>query len=923
MTTRAAYTSDAGLYRRLPAAVLEPRDVAGIRAGLELARERGWPVVGRGGGTSVAGNAVSTGLVIDLSRHVDQILAIEVATRTARVEPGVVCDALRNAATPHGLTYGPDPSTHSRATIGGMVANNACGSHSVAWGTSAANLRQVRMMLADARVIDAGQGWCSDPVIEAALRDLVAQNEELIRAELGRFPRQVSGYGLHYLLPEHGFDVAKALAGSEGTLGIFTELTVALVEPPAATALLVLGFDDVFAAAGVAAGLRRPGVLTIEGMGADLVAALRTRPGREQAGRELPPGGAWLYCDVAGATVVEAAAAAQEVADSAGARHRRIVTDDAQRRALWRIREEAAGIATRRADGGEAWPGWEDSAVPAEHLADYLRELYALMASRGLRGIPFGHFGEGCVHVRIDFPLGTSQGVSDYREFITAAAELVSKYGGSVSGEHGDGRARSEMLAVMYSPRMLELFRQFKAIFDPEGLFNPGVLVDPEPLDDGLRPGPGLTRHDRDIVHALSRDGGSYARAVTRCVGVGLCRDSSGAMCPSYQATKDEVASTRGRARVLAEMIRGEHLDGWRSDEARQALDLCLSCKACASECPVNVDMATYKSEFLHHHYAGRRRPMAHYSMGWLPVASAAVSAVPGLGSALNRAVRVRWVERGVMRLAGVETRRRMIAFAPVSFVRWWRGRQRDQSTPGEAVRRQVVLWPDTFSNHHRPSVAIAATEVLEACGYDVIVPTTPVCCGLTWHSTGQLTMARRALTRTVEVLSPYVHDGLPVVVLEPSCAAMLADAPEVVPHDPRVRAVAEAVTSFAELLASHDGPWPFGTLDVSAVAQVHCHQRATRGYDADRAVLQRLGVDLSEVDAGCCGLAGNWGFEPGHFEVSQACAERDLFPKIREHGGADAVVTADGFSCRTQIEQGTGAHGRHLAELARMALRR
>ncbi|WP_116115764.1 FAD-binding and (Fe-S)-binding domain-containing protein [Austwickia chelonae] len=951
-TTRAAYTSDAGLYRRWPTAVAEPGSVSEVRAAVAAAREQGWSVVPRGGGTSVAGNAVSTGIVLDHSRFHRRIVAIDPVARTARVEPGVVCDTLRDAARVHGLTYGPDPSTHSRATIGGMVANNACGSHSVAWGTSAQNLVTVRMVLADGREIAAGRGWCSDPAIEGALRGLVAEHEGLIRRELGRFPRQVSGYGLHYLLPEHGFDVAKALAGSEGTLGVFTELTVALVEPPAATALLVLAYDDPFAAAAAAPALRVPGVLTIEGMGADLLAALRTRPGRQDAGRELPAGGAWLYCDVAGVDPESAQAAAEvllaaatacpddpgdDVPDRVGGAVARgvVVTDPVACRALWKIREDAAGIATRSADGGEAWPGWEDSAVPPENLGAYLRDLYALMERQGLRGIPFGHFGEGCVHVRIDFDLATAEGVTRYREFIASAADLVTEYGGSVSGEHGDGRARGEMLATMYSPQMLALFRTFKAVFDPDGVFNPGVLVDPEPLDEGLRPGPGLRTHDVTTVHALHGDGGSFARAVTRCVGVGLCRDASGGMCPSYQATKDEVASTRGRARVLAEMVRGEHVDGWRSAEVREALDLCLSCKACATECPVNVDMATYKSEFLHRHYAGRVRPRAHYSMGWLPVVSAVVSAIPGLGAVGEKVFSMRPVERLVLRAAGVEPGRRMVSFAPMSFVSWWRGRRSTGSGVSGATgsgAAPVVLWPDTFNNHHSPQVAIAAVRVLEALGHEVVVPTAPVCCGLTWHSTGQLDMTRRVLGHTLNVLGPHLSEGRPIVVLEPSCAVMLAEAAELFPEDARAVALGSAVHTLGEFVdvrtrereAAGQG-WPFATLALSEpmVTQVHCHQRARRGFDAERRVLHRLGVKIDEVGAGCCGLAGNWGFEPGHLEVSRACAERELFPKVRAHGGAQALVAADGFSCRTQVEQGTGATPLHLAELLSRALPR
>ncbi len=953
LTTRAAYVSDASLYRHFPAAVLEPRGVEDVRAGLALARERGWPVVARGGGTSVAGNAISHGLVIDHSRHHRGVLAIDPQARTARVEPGVVADALTAAALPHGLVYGPDPSTHSRCTVGGMVANNACGSHSIAWGTSAQNLRTVRLLLADGREIAAGQGWCSDPAIETALGGLVAEHEDLIRAELGRFPRQVSGYGLHYLLPEHGFDVAKALAGSEGTLGVFTELTVDLVEPPAHRALVVLGYPDVYAAAAAAPRLLRPGVYTVEGMGIDLIRALRTRPGRERAGAELPPGNAWLYCEVGASSAAETMAQARDLEElarrtaqdhpalkgattDAGLESSEtpaadesdvvatapecvIVTDPETRARLWGIREAAAGIATRRADGAEAWPGWEDSAVPAEHLASYLRDLDALMARRELQGIPFGHFGHGCIHVRIDFDLATPAGIEAYRGFVEEAADLVASYGGSMSGEHGDGRARSELLPRMYSPQMLALFRRFKEIFDPGYRFNPGVLVDPEPLDAAIRADAGLRIRERPTVHALANDGGSLARAVSRCVGVGKCRDGLGAMCPSYQATRDEVHSTRGRARVLAEMLRGERLDGYDAQEVLEALDLCLSCKACATECPVGVDMAVYKSEFLHQHYQGRRRPMAHYAMGWLPATQAAMAQVPGLATLANRVLGVDAVATVVKKLAGIEANRSMIAFAPTTLTQWYAARPRPVA-PAQTPRGTVLLWPDTFTNGNAPHVGIAATEVLEALGYRVVLPRRPVCCGLTWHSTGQLEVSRAVLSGALDAVSTELREGWPIVVLEPSCATSLAEATHLLPDDPRAALLERQVTTLAELVAAYDGPWPFRDLGGQATLQVHCHQRATRGAQADLAVLERLGVRPDVITAGCCGLAGNFGFEPGHWEVSQACAERELFPTIRTYG-AGRFVVADGFSCRTQIAQGTDQLGRHLAELLRIAL--
>ncbi|MDQ4490123.1 FAD-binding and (Fe-S)-binding domain-containing protein [Sinomonas sp. ASV486] len=929
LTTRAAYVSDASIYRRVPAAVVEPHTVEDIREALRTAAERGWPVTCRGGGTSVAGNAIGDGLVIDTSRYFNEILQIDPQARTARIRPGVVCDALRDAAAPFGLTYGPDPSTHSRCTVGGMVANNACGSHSVAWGSAAENLVSLKVMLADGREVEIGADSCSDPVLEDRLRQIRDAHLMVLRNELGQFPRQVSGYGLHYLLPENGFDMAKVFAGTEGTCGVITELTVRLVERPQATALAVLGFADVFDAAAAAPLLRRPGVYTVEGMGADLLAALRSRPGRETAGSELPEGGGWLYVELGAGTADEAGEAARSLVDALMREGRIVdsvvVTGHDEARALWTIREASAGIVTRLPDGGEAWPGWEDSAVPPEHLADYLRDLYALLGRHGLQGIPFGHFGEGCVHVRIDFGLGTEDGVAGYRSFIEEAAALVARHGGSLSGEHGDGRARSELLPVIYSTEALGAFAEFKAAFDPDNFFNPGILVDAEPIDQGIRPGPGIRHFDLTPVHAFSRDGGSFVSATNRCVGVGLCRSDVGSMCPSYQATRDEVHSTRGRARILAEMLRGESVtDGWQSKETLEALDLCLSCKACSSECPVNVDMATYKAEFLYHHYNGRLRPMAHYAMGWLPLTSRVLEAIPGSARLANWILGFRPAEELVKRLAGIEPKRRMIHFAPVTLRKWFAKRAAAIEAEGErpaVVRSTVMLWPDTLTNFNAPDVGQAAVEVLEALGYRVVLPQGQVCCGLTWHSTGQLDMAKKVMSQSLDALEEALSQNLPIVGLEPSCTVMLThEITELLPDDPRAAQLAGQVVTLAELVAEHDGAWPFGVVDAPAISQVHCHQEAQGTYDPDLAVLRKLGIDTDVIGSGCCGLAGNFGFEPGHFEVSQGLGERELFPKVRAKGES-TLVLADGFSCRTQVQQGTGVRAQHLAEVLRGAL--
>jgi FAD/FMN-containing dehydrogenase/Fe-S oxidoreductase len=941
LTTRAAYVSDASIYRRVPEAVAEPRDVAEIRELLALARTRRWPVTARGGGTSVAGNAIGEGLVIDTSRHFNRILSVDPEAMTATIEPGVLCDQLRAAAAEFGLTYGPDPSTHARCTIGGMVSNNACGSHSVAWGTSADNLVSVTVMLADGREMELHEGGTSDPSITQRLADVRDRHLATLRTELGQFPRQVSGYGVHHLLAENGFHSAKAFAGSEGTCGIITRLTVRLVRQPAHTVLVVLGFPDAVTAARAAPTLRVPGVYTIEGMGSDLLAALRTRPGRASAGSDLPAGGGWLYCEVGGETREVADALARKLPALAG--HglvdATVVAEPAQARAMWGIREAGAGIVTRLPDGGAAWPGWEDSAVPPARLGDYLADLYGLLADLGLSGIPFGHFGEGCVHIRISFDFAHDTGMAVYRDFVQRAAELVHRYGGSISGEHGDGRARSELLSRMYSPDALRCFREFKSVFDPDGLFNPGVLVDPEPVDQGVRPGPGAGRLDLVPVHSLSRDGGSFTGAVNRCVGVGACRSDDGAMCPSFHVTGDEVHSTRGRARVLAEMLRGESIrTGWRSQEALEALDLCLSCKACATECPVNVDMATYKAEFLHHHYGqglrsflGRnRRPMAHLTMGWLPQFLRIAGKLPFALRLVNLLESIRPVEELTKRLGGIEPRRRMIVFAPRPLTTWFRRRPAPCPDANTSDGQTVVLWPDTFTNYCSDGPGQAAIEVLEAMGYRVVMPEANVCCGLTWHSTGQLDVARRVLRSALDVIGPLLDAGHPIIGLEPSCTVMLQhDILELLPDDPRARQVVELTTTLGDFAARHldqGRPWPFAGLSTeaapsAAICQVHCHQESMHGYDAELRVLRELGVDTTVVGGGCCGLAGNWGFEPGHYDVSQALAERRLFPTIRA-AAPETIVLADGFSCRTQIAQGTERTGVHLAQVMRAALR-
>ncbi|MER7882033.1 FAD-binding and (Fe-S)-binding domain-containing protein [Streptomyces fimicarius] len=916
-TARALTTMDASNHRRVPLGVLAPRDAEDIAAALAVCREHGVPVVARGGGTSIAGQATGTGLVLDLTRHLRTVLDLDPAARTAVVQPGVILDDLRAAAAPHGLTFGPDPSTHSRCTLGGMIGNNSCGAHSVAWGTTADNVRALSVVRYGGEALRLEQGSGARPEGARGTRgatahgpegvtELIASHLALLRTGYPDLPRRISGYALDALLPEHpgGPDPVRAFCGSEGTLGVVTEATVRLVEAPRARALAVLGYADESAAADAAPGLLPYGPLTVEGMAADLV--------REAAG--LPRGAAWLFVETGGDTPAEARAHAERVLRAADAVDGTVVTDPAGQRALWRIREDAAGTATRTPDGSEAWPGWEDCAVPPARLGAYLRDFRALLAEHGLRGTPYGHFGDGCIHVRIDFDLISPEGVARFRRFSEETADLVVAHGGSLSGEHGDGQARAELLPRMYGDELVALFGQFKDLWDPSGGLNPGILARPARLDENLRFAV-LPKRPVDVEFGYPQDGGDFAGAVRRCVGVAKCRTEkaggAGVMCPSFRATGEEAHSTRGRARLLHEMLAGEVItDGWRSTEVRDALDLCLSCKGCRSDCPVGVDMATYKAEFLHHHYKGRLRPAAHYAMGRLPrwLRLAAPFAGP-----LNALARLRPLAALAKRLAGIAPERTIPVLATETYSRWLR-RHRGGGTHILSSDRVVALWADTFTEHLSPQVGRAAVRVLEeATGRTVLPPVPGLCCGLTYVSTGQLDAARRVMRRTLDRLGLF--PGHPLVVLEPSCAATLrTDLPELLPDDPRAAELAASVRTFAQYLEEYAPDWTPPRLDRPAAGQTHCHQHAVLGDAAERRLRERLGL-TGELSGGCCGLAGNFGFEKGHWEVSAACAEEQLLPAVREAEPGTELL-ADGFSCRTQLDQLAGRRARHLAEV-------
>jgi len=916
---RTVSSHDASNYRQFPLGVVKPADLDDVRAAMALCREFGVPVVPRGAGTSIGGQAIGPGAVVfDFRRHLGRILEVDPAARTARVEPGAVLDRLQHAARPYGLRFGPDPSTHSRCTLGGMIGNNACGAHSVAWGRTSDNVRSLDLLLADGTELTVDGPLTADErraaaerpgregELHRALRGLAADNLATLRRSMPDLPRRTSGYPLDALLPERGYDLVRALTGTEGTCAIVLGAIVSLVEAPPARALVVAGYRDETAAADAVPALLPLRPLTAEGMAADLIAALLAAGPRPPALDRLPDGACWLFLEVGGATPGEALDAARALADTArrsGGATTAVVTDPAEQRQLWAVREAGAGIVTRLPDGTEAWPGWEDSAVPVERLGGYLGDLRALLARHGLRGVPYGHFGEGCVHLRLDFPLPERPDL--FRAFMTEAADLVVSYGGSLSGEHGDGQARAELLPRMYPPEIIDLFGRFKRIWDPDNLLNPGALVDPRPLDADLR----FVGRDLPLTLPYERDGGSLLTAVHRCVGVAKCVDTStGVMCPSYMATGEERHSTRGRARLLAEMLRGEVItDGWRSEEVREALDLCLGCKGCASDCPVHVDMATYKAEFLHQHYRRRLRPAAHYALGWLPLWLRGAALAPGLA---NRLLLGRRSGALLRRIGGIDPRRALPPLPMESFERWFRRRR--AAHPPAPGATPVLLWPDSMANLLDPAPAKAAVRVLERLGYEVRLPDGPVCCGLTLVSTGQLSLARRVMRRSLRAVPP----GLPVVGLEPSCTAALREEwPKLLGE----RELPGRVRTFAEFLDESGAALP--RLGGSAVTQVHCHQHAVLGTDADRRVSARLGLANELLDSGCCGLAGDFGFTRGHYEVSVAAAERVLMPAVRA-ADPDTLILADGLSCRVQISQlGDGRRPLHLAEAVLRAL--
>jgi len=868
-----------------------------------------------------------------------------VENRRCVVEPGIVLDDLNRQLAHTGLRFGPEPATHPNCTLGGMIGNNSCGATAQRTGKVVDNVRSLDVLLHDGTRFTARQlgddeyaelARRTDRVgeIHRALRRLRDDHGDLVRERYPDIPRRVSGYNLDSLLPEHGFDVAGFLVGSESTLVTVLRAELELVPVVKARTLVVLGYPDIFRAADAVPAIVEHEPIALEGVDHYLIHDQQLKGMNHQALEELPDGAGYLMVQMGGEDSDEADRRAEAMLDAIGrtdhAPNVAFYDDPEKEHALWMVRESGLGATAHVPHHPDTFEGWEDSAVAPDRLGDYLRDLNGLYQQFGYASDTgpslYGHFGQGCVHTRIPFDLYTTEGVETYRRFMEEAARLVVRYGGSLSGEHGDGQSRGELLPIMFGEDVVRLFEEVKGLFDPDDLMNPGKTVKPAGLDQHLRLGGDWEpRQMLPLAFAYPEDGHSFAQAANRCVGVGKCRQlehqGGQVMCPSFQATREEEHSTRGRARLLFEMVDGHGdspvQDGWRSDAVRDALDLCLACKGCKSDCPAHVDMATYKAEFMYHHYQGRLRPRADYATGYLPVAARVVDRLR-LAPVVNRLASVPLLRRVGTRAAGLEDRT-VPAFAEQTLQRWFRGHR---PASGAGRRGTVLLWPDTFTNHFHPDAGIAAVRVLEAAGWGVTMPERPVCCGLTWISTGQLDVARKRVRDAVATLAPHVRAGGLVVGLEPSCTAVLrSDAAEMMPDDMDTRRVRDHTVTLAELLMEHTDGWePPHAADLTARVQVHCHQHAVLKWDDDRRLLERAGVEVDRLDSGCCGLAGNWGFTAGHGEVSRACAEQGLLPALRETDPHDpgTVVLADGFSCRTQIHDldEAGHEPLHLAQL-------
>jgi FAD/FMN-containing dehydrogenase/Fe-S oxidoreductase len=925
--TRAAYATDSSNYRQVPLGVIFPIDHDDVAAALSVCRDHNSPVLGRGAGTSLAGQGCNVAVVFDFTRHMNRVIEIDTAARTVRVQPGVVLDDLQAAiAKVAPLVFGPDPATHAYCSVGGMIGNNSCGTHALYAGKTVDNVESLRVLTYEGLDLEvsagaiASLGDADDDIaaqrIEGELHAFANRYAPLVRGRYPDVPRRVSGYNLDQLLPENGFHVARALVGSESTCVIVTEATLNLSERPSFRSLLVLAYSDIFAAADATPRLLELSdqlaqrfdlshvLLGLEGFDQTLIDQMRNAGLNLVEIAMLPPGKGWLLAEIGGGSLETVDQLTRSFIDGLpGDVEWRRFDSPVEQRMIWLVRESGLGATARAPGEAPNHEGWEDAAVSPEHLGEYLRAITELWKEYGYSGAWYGHFGQGCVHTRNNFDFSSIESLAKYRSYLERAADVCISFGGSLSGEHGDGQGRGELLGRMFGDELVQGFSEFKKIWDPRGRMNPGKVVDPYPLDTNLRHGP-QSHHTvlTNTVYSYEDDGGSLQHAVERCVGVGRCRrDDTGVMCPSFRVTRDERHSTRGRARLFAEMLEGDVLpETWQNEEVREALDLCLGCKGCASDCPTHVDMATYKSEFFAHYYEGRRRPIGDRILAALPWLVRPATKVPRLANAL---VGDHAVGRAARRMAGITTTRPAPRLATSPFLR------------SQSVRRAkmppqptVVVFPDCFSNSFRPEMLHDTIRVLEAVGERVVIPANWACCGRTLYDGGHLKKARQTLEKVLDELEPYVANGLQVVVPEPSCLAAFRDELPSLLNDSRAAKLANASKSLSEYLMVREDLTPLLTHIPNDESHVlihpHCHGRAVGASSADAQLLKRLGFEVETLDAGCCGLAGAFGFRSEHADISRTIAEEWWLPRLLDRSGSADVVVLDGFSCAVQLDQ-------------------
>jgi FAD/FMN-containing dehydrogenase/Fe-S oxidoreductase len=932
--TRAIYSHDSSNYRQPPLGVVIPRDAEDVVAAVAACEEHGAPVLPRGCGTSLSGETANVAVVIDTSKFMREIVEVDPERRIARVQPGVIRDQLADLTeSKYDLTFAPDTSTHEYATFGGMIGNNSCGIHSVMAGRTADNVEELEIVTYDGLRMRVGP--TSEEELEqiigeggrrgeiyAQMRDLRDRYGDLVRERYPDIPRRVSGYNLDELLPEKGFNVARALVGSEGTLATVLEATVRLVYAPPARALLVLGYPSVFEAADHVPAILEYGPTGLEGIDSRLIDDMVTKGKHTSQVPMLPDGEGWLLVEFGGETREEACERAERCMESLRKEgdttpEMRLFDDQEEEEQLWEVREAGLGATSYVPMERDHWPGWEDAAVPPERLGDYLRRFRDLLDRHDYRAALYGHFGDGCVHCRINFDLRSAGGLRNWRRFLDEAADLVMEFGGSLSGEHGDGQQRAELLPKMYGPELVGAFEEFKRIWDPGNRMNPHKVVDPYPILSNMKLGAGYSPPSVKTHFAYGEDGGSFAHAALRCVGAGKCRNAkTGTMCPSFSVTHEEEHTTRGRARILYEMLEGDTIQkGWRSKEVKEALDLCLSCKGCKGDCPVSVDMATYKSEFLSHHYKGKPRQLPAYSMGLIMFHARLAHLAPRLANALTHTPGISSL---VKRAGGLSPDREVPPFAHETFKEWFR--QRGAVNPDG---KPVLLFPDTFNDFLHPEVLKATTEVLEAAGFRPVVPEQALCCGRPLYDYGMLDTAKLFWRRMLDVLGPQIRKGVPLVGAEPSCVASFRDElPGLMPHDEDAKRLSLQALTLAEFLQQHAPEWEPPRLDAKALVHGHCHHEAVMGMNAEKELYERMGLDFEVLDSGCCGLAGSFGFEKEHDEISREIGEQRLMPMVRK-APEEAILVADGFSCKTQIEQMTERRALHTAQLLKLALER